>query len=246
MKTRLTDQHPDVVKAKSELAALTKQLRDSGRDTTDNKPDNPAYIALSTELAGVKSEIESTKRQISAFDKKKDDLRRRISSSPSVEEGYKALTVIRNNLQAKYDDLSKKFMEAKVSNGLEKEQKGERFTLIDAARLPELPVRPNIPAIILIGLVLGLGAGVGLAAYNEQTDQRVRNPEVLTRALSFPVLASIPEIVTRQEIVRLKSRRRSVAICAVVVLVLAPLLFHFMVMDLDVFWAKLLRRMSRA
>ena len=54
---------------------------------------------------------------------------------------------------------------------LEKERKGEKFTLIDPAILPEEPVSPNRPAIIFLSLVLALGAGVGSAA--EDLHQRV-------------------------------------------------------------------------
>lgn len=245
MKTRLTDEHPDVIKTKGEIAELMKQLRGAGRDTADNKPDNPAYITLSTQLAGIRSEIESAKRQIETLARKRDDYQRRISASPGVEEGYKNILVQRNNLQLKYDDLSKKFMEAKVSNGMEKEQKGERFTLIDAARLPEKPVSPNIPAILFIGLVLSLGSGVSVALFNEQGDQTARTPEMLARATSFPVLAGIPEIVTWEDIARDKLKRRRAIICILLFLVVSPLLFHFLVMDLDVFWAKALRKMAR-
>jgi polysaccharide chain length determinant protein (PEP-CTERM system associated) len=245
MKTRLTDEHPDVIKTKGEIAELMKQLRATGRDTADNKPDNPAYITLSSQLSGIQSEIESAKRQIETLSRKREDYKRRIAASPGVEEGYKNILDQRNNLQLKYDDLSKKFMEAKVSNGMEKEQKGERFTLIDAARLPEKPVSPNIPAILLIGLVLGLGSGVGVAALNEQGDQTARTPEMLARVTSFPVLASIPEIVTWEDIARQKKKRRRAAVGLVLFLVISPILFHFLVMDLDIFWAKALRKMAR-
>jgi len=245
MKTRLTDEHPDVIKTRGEIAELMKQLRATGRDTADNKPDNPAYITLSSQLSGIQSEIESAKRQIETLSRKREDYKRRIAASPGVEEGYKNILDQRNNLQLKYDDLSKKFMEAKVSNGMEKEQKGERFTLIDAARLPEKPVSPNIPAILLIGLVLGLGSGVGVAALNEQGDQTARTPEMLARVTSFPVLASIPEIVTWEDIARLKKKRRRAAVGLVLFLVISPILFHFLVMDLDIFWAKALRKMAR-
>jgi polysaccharide chain length determinant protein (PEP-CTERM system associated) len=245
MKTRLTDEHPDVIKTKSEIAELVKQLRASGRDSADNKPDNPAYITLSSQLAGIQSEIESAKRQIETLSRKRDDYKRRISASPAVEEGYKNLQLQRNNLQLKYDDLSKKFMEAKVSNGMEKEQKGERFTLIDAARLPEKPISPNIPAILLIGLVLGLGSGVGVAALNEQGDQTARTPEMLARITSFPVLASIPEIITWEDIARQKVKRKRAIICIILILVISPVLFHFLVMDLDIFWAKAMRKVAR-
>jgi len=245
MKTRLTDEHPDVIKTRGEIAELMKQLRATGRDTADNKPDNPAYITLSSQLSGIQSEIESAKRQIETLSRKREDYKRRIAASPGVEEGYKNILDQRNNLQLKYDDLSKKFMEAKVSNGMEKEQKGERFTLIDAARLPEKPVSPNIPAILLIGLVLGLGSGVGVAALNEQGDQTARTPEMLARVTSFPVLASIPEIVTWEDIARQKKKRRRAAVGLVLFLVISPILFHFLVMDLDIFWAKALRKMAR-
>jgi polysaccharide chain length determinant protein (PEP-CTERM system associated) len=245
MKTRLTDEHPDVIKTKSEIAELVKQLRATGRDSADNKPDNSAYITLSSQLSGIQSEIESAKRQIETLSRKRDDYKRRISASPAVEEGYKNLQLQRNNLQLKYDDLSKKFMEAKVSNGMEKEQKGERFTLIDAARLPEKPISPNIPAILLIGLVLGLGSGVGVAALNEQGDQTARTPEMLARITSFPVLASIPEIITWEDIARQKVKRKRAIICILLILVISPVIFHFLVMDLDIFWAKAMRKMAR-
>ena len=115
----------------------------------------------------------------------------------------------RNNLQAKYDDLTKKYMESKVASGLEKGQMGERFTLIDAARLPEKPVCPNIPAILLIGLVLGIGAGVGSAALKEFSDQSVRTAGALSSALGLPVLAVIPDIVTAEDTAQDMQQRKA-------------------------------------
>ena len=245
LKTRLTDEHPDVIKTKSELADLLKQLRSSGRDSADNKPDNVAYITLAAQLAGTRSEIDSVKRQIASFTKKRDDYRKRIASTPGVEEGYRALLDDRGHLQLKSDDLTRKFLEARTAHGLEKEQKGERFSLIDAARLPEMPVSPNIPAILLIGLVLGIGSGAGVAAFKEQSDQTARTPEQLQLATMLPVLASIPEILTWQDFAGRKVRRKRTAIGVVLLLVLIPVAFQFMVMDLDVFWARLLRRMAK-
>ncbi len=245
LKSRLTDEHPDVIKTRSELAELIKQLRASGQDTADNKPDNPAYITLASQLASIRSEIVSAKRQIETFGKKRDELRQRLAATPGVEEGYKNILLQRNNFQLKFDELSKKYMEAKVSSGMEKEQKGERFTLIDAARLPEKPIKPNVPAIMLIGLVLGIGAGIGLAAIKEQSDDTVRIPEILARATSYPVLAGIPEIVTWQEIVMMKQKRRKMLIGTLCILLVSPLVFHFLIMDLDIFWAKVLRKVAR-
>ena len=249
LKTRYTDVHPDVIKARGEIAELTKQLRSSGRDTVDNKPDNQAYVTLSSQLASSRSEIDSAKRQIESFRTKLEGYRRRVASTPAVEEGYRQLMMERNNLQIKYDDLSKKFMEAKVSHGLEKEQKGERFTLIDAPRLPEMPISPNIPAIILIGLVLGAGAGVGLVALREFGDHTIRTPESLVRATSIPVLATIPVIMSsREQEARPSFDRKKLALFTALIagaMVVVPIVIHFFIMDLDIVMAKVMRRLGR-
>jgi polysaccharide biosynthesis transport protein len=244
LRSRFSDEYPDVIKTRSEIEELERQLRSFGRDVASTNPDNPAYIALNSQLAIIREEIESVRRQIALAGKKKDDFRRRIEASPRVEEGYKSLIVERNNLQLKYDDLMRKHMEAKVAHGLEKEQKGERFTIIDSARLPERPVSPNVPVILLIGLVLGVGGGVSMASLREFGDQSVRTPEALSRATGFPVLAGIPEIVTWQETARTKNRRIYVMIGAVLAVVFVILLFHFFIMDLEVFRARLMRRMG--
>jgi polysaccharide chain length determinant protein (PEP-CTERM system associated) len=243
--TRCSDEHPDVIKTKAEIAELEKKLQDKGdQPEVQEKPDNPAYIALAAQLASIQTEIKSAKQQIEDLDKKKNDYRQRIEMSPKVEEGYKNLMVERNNTQAKYDDLMKKYMEAKVAHGLEKEQMGERFTLIDPARLPEKPVRPNRPAIILIGLILGLGAGVGTAALQEAADQSARRSEHLTSAFPFPVLGEVPEIMTLEDKLKKKNRWKTIIVTTALFIIILIFVVHFFVMDLDVLWARLARKLA--
>jgi polysaccharide chain length determinant protein (PEP-CTERM system associated) len=244
MKSRLSDKHPDVIKAKAEIAELTKQLRGSNRETPEGKPDNPSYISIQSQLASNRSDIASVKRQLDDYTLKREGFRKRIEASPRVEEGYKAMLSERNSLQVKNDDLSRKFMEARVANGLEKEQLGERFTLIDAARLPEKPFSPNIPAIILIGFVLGIGSGCGAAALKENSDGSVYSIDELIRATRMPVLGAVPEIVTEVDRIKLRRRRRIIFAAVCISLVTALALFHFLIMDLDVFWAKFMRRLA--
>jgi polysaccharide chain length determinant protein (PEP-CTERM system associated) len=244
LRSRVSEQYPDVKKVKMEIAELEKRMKSSGADDLGTKPDNPAYITLAAQLASTRSEIESVKRQIGSLEKKRGAYSGRIASTPRVEEGYKTLVTERTGLQAKYDDLSKKFMEARVAHGLEKEQKGEKFTIIDAARLPEKPFSPNKPAIILIGLILGLGAGIGTASVREYSDNSVRSVDSLARITGFPVLAAIPVIVTEEEKVQGTGRTRKVVIAAAAGVFGVIVLFHFLVMDLDILWAKLLRRLA--
>jgi polysaccharide chain length determinant protein (PEP-CTERM system associated) len=242
--TRYSEKYPDVIKTKAEIAELEKKLKISASDQIGDKPDNPAYITVASQLASTQAEIESLKKQIEASKEKMNTYRRRIQLSPKVEEGYKALTIERNNLQAKYDDLMKKYMETKVAQGLEKERMGERFTLIDPPRMPEKPVSPNVPAILIIGLVLGIGSGVGMMSFKEYNDQSIRKPETLSRITGFDVLANIPEILTLKDILKRKRNRQITIIAIILIIAICVALFHFLVMDLDVFWARLMRKLA--
>jgi len=247
LQTRFSDQYPDVIKTRQEIEALEKQLESDGvkQGTDTTKPDNPAHLALAAQVEALKIEQESFRRQIEELSKTRADYLRRIETSPQLEQQYTSLLIERDNGRAKYNDLMKKLMEAKVAHGLEKEQKGERFTLIDPARMPEKPFKPNRPAIMLIGIVLGLGSGFALMALREVFDHAVRSPDYLAAVSGIAVLASIPEIVTAQDRQRRQRRFKIAVATALTVTVLAVAGFHFFIMDLDIFWAKLTRLLHR-
>ena len=240
-----SDEYPDVRKARAEIKDLEKQLTAAGATRKANKkpPDNPAYINLAAQLTNAQADIKLIQHQIKELDLSATEFRRRIAATPDVEEAYNAILAERNNTQAKFDDLMRKHMEAGVAQGLEKEQKGERFTLIDPARLPQKPFKPNRLAIMLIGLVLGIGAGIGFAAIREFSDDAVRNPDQLELATKFPVLAGIPPIITQKDLVRRRWKRLVLATGTIGIIVAGIAVFHFMVMDLNIFWAKLMRRL---
>jgi len=244
LRARYSDEYPDVIKVRAEIAELEKKLQAmGGQQETPEKPDNPAYIGLSSELASIQSEIKSYEQQIKALDEKRNLYRQRLQQYPKVDEGYKNLMVERNNTQAKYDDLMKKFMDAKVAHGLEKEQMGERFTLIEPPRLPEKPIRPNRPVILLLGLILGLGTGIGTVALKEASDNSARRAEDLTKAFPFPVLAEIPELITKEDEQLRRKRLIAIVGTAAVCMVIIVLVIHFFVIDMDVLWARIARRL---
>ena len=243
---RFTEEYPDVKKTREEIAELEKQLADSDTNSGSDKsrPDNTIYITLSAQLASTESEMASVRRQLEELNSRQEKYRSRIAATARVEEAYKQLVIARSNTQAKYEDLMRKHMEARVAQGLEKDQKGERFTLIEPPRLPEKPFKPNRMAIMLIGLVLGAGAGIGLAALREFSDDTVRDGDSLVMVTRFPVLAGIPQIISEKEVARNRVRLLIWAGAAAGAAVLGLLVFHFLIMDLDVFWAKLMRRFA--
>jgi polysaccharide chain length determinant protein (PEP-CTERM system associated) len=246
LRTRFSDKYPDVIKTRAEIAELEKQINNSGNGTAKSSglSDNPAYITISSQLSSTQADIASVKRQIRSYHGTADMYRRRIETTPKIEEVYNNLLIERNNIQAKYDDLMRKYMEAKMAQGLEKEQKGERFTLIDPPRLPEKPYKPNRMAIMFLGFVLSIGAGVGWTSLREFNDQSIRDSDSLKLSTPFPVLANIPEIITQKDLRRLRIKRIVIIMVLVLISLVALTAFHYLFMDLNIFWTKLMRKLS--
>ena len=244
LKSRFTEDYPDVRKMQREIDDLKKKMAGKAAlpDNQRETPDNAAYITLASQLSSTRAEIASLIQQKTDLAVKVEDYRKRIENTPKIEQSYNTMMLDRNNTQAKYEDLLRKAMEANVAMGLEKEQKGERFTLIDPARLPEEPYKPNRLAIVLIGVVLGLGAGVGFAALREFSDPAIHNVEGLAKVSTLPILVTIPEILTRTDLKKRRNKRVAWGVATIAGLVACVLVFHVWVMDLNVFWAKLMRK----
>ena len=246
LKTRFTDQYPDVKKLEQEIAKLSKEIETKKKENEGEKLwlKNPAYVTLSSRLAGLRFDIDSSRNRIEYLGKQEELYKKRLAATPGVEEKYNVLLIEKNNLQIKYNEMQAKMMEAEVAEGLVSKQKGERFTLIESAKRPEKPFKPDRRAIALVGIVMGLGVGVGLAAVLEFSDTSFRNAESLARYTGFPVLTVIPKIVNREDRKNRFMVRATVVATAVVFVVVLVVLFDNYVMDLDVVWAKIMRRIS--
>jgi len=249
LKTKFSDLYPDVKKLKQEIAELSVKVEQSKKDKKakedeDDSIKNPAYVTLSSRLAGIKSDINSVKNNLKDLEREKERYKERIASTPGVEENYNAIWGERNNFKTKLADLQAKMMEAQVAEELESKQKGERFTLVESARLPEKPYKPNRLAIVLIGIVLGIGAGVGFASIIEFADTSFRDGESLARATGFPVLTEISNIITKEDKTKKTVKRVISFVVFIVIIVMGLFLFDKYIMDLDVLWAKIMRRIS--
>jgi polysaccharide chain length determinant protein (PEP-CTERM system associated) len=247
--SRYKDKHPDLQRTRQEIDDLRKQLdlppypkpissKAKGQDQ------NPAYLNLQTQLLATEFEIGAIEARLPSLRDSAEQYRRRIEATPHVEEEYNQLLAERTNTHSKYKEMMEKAMQARMAQGLEKEQKGERFTLIDPARQPIKPFKPNRLAIALVGIVLGLGAGLGVAVLKEITDTSVHSVEALSSMTGHPVLAGVPLIVTEAEI-RSARIKRYIKFALFAALVIAALiLIHFFVMELDILWIKVGQRLG--
>jgi uncharacterized protein involved in exopolysaccharide biosynthesis len=222
LQSKYTEKHPDILITKKKVAELEARIEkgrlekeaeenkeSESKITTSSLPPpkivtqkdpkedvklNPRYkemesqlIATELEINRLKEEEEKVKIQIVRY-------RERIENTPMRELAMTNLTRDYQNTKEIYQTLSKKSDEAQQAENLERRQKGEQFKVVDPGRIPEKPFRPDIPKILLFGVLLGLGSGFGMGFFREQMDRSFRDAEDLEATLGFKVLANIPKI----------------------------------------------------
>lgn len=238
---KYSDDHPDVKKLKNEIARLEQEPAKADAPKKVTEPENPAYISLTAQVESAKNEIASLQRQRAALKEKSEMYHRRLEQTPQLEQEYLALARDYGNAQAKYQEVLNKILEARISEGMEEHQKGEKFTLIDPASYPEKPIKPNRWLIVMMGVILGLGAGLGMVAMAENLDHSVKTADELSLLTGLPVLGSISRIRTGENVIRASRKKRLIWTTMGLTLVIGLLLFHFLYMDLWVLTARLLR-----
>lgn len=236
--------HPDVVKLQKQISSLQQALVEASQNNYSNvalEPDNPAYITLKSQLDAANSDIKSIEMTRGKLRGRIEELRDNLMRSPLVEKDYMDLVQELNNTNQRYQEVSVREMEAQISQQLEIEKKGERFTLIDPPQEPLEPVSPNRMAILFLGFVLAIGGGFGTVALAEMMDASIHSEKTITNILGVAPLATIPYLENRIEKQKYQTRRRALMLGALITALIATLLFHFLFMPLDVFWYKLLR-----
>ena len=87
-----------------------------------------------------------------------------------------------------YDGLLQRMKEIGVAAGVQE----NNVAIIDSARVPNSPFKPNLPRNLALAAVLGLMAGVGLALLLEFLDGSIRRVEDIERLVDRPVLGMVP------------------------------------------------------
>jgi polysaccharide chain length determinant protein (PEP-CTERM system associated) len=234
--SRYSSRYPDVVgltrriaEDETQLSRLVAASRSSSGKDTENGSDKDElgmepgqiqfrsqYKANTVEIANIEKNIEHIKSELT-------DYQQRLGMAPVREQ--QLAEVVRNYDLSKqnYADLLNKKTQSKLATDLSKQQQDEQFRVIDPPSLPLKPSSPNRPKICLIGLVMGLLAGVGLAFLVEMRDRSFRLEKDVREDLGIPLVVGIPSLFTEKEKGVFAWRRRVewASGCALVCIVLA-------------------------
>ena len=204
--------------------------------------DNPAYIQIRAQLDATRDDITSTQAHEAKLQSDLDRYQHRVTETPLIQKQYQELTQDYEVSKATYEEMRAKLADAEIGKNLEIDRKGERFTLIEPPLVPEEPASPNLPLVIILGVVLAILLAVGVAAMLESLDGTVRGRRDLISLVSgVPPLAIIPDIVLEQSGSEVWIQRAIWAGVGFAVLIVALLAVNFFYEPLDVLWFVALR-----
>ena len=126
------------------------------------------------------------------------DLQARVDAAPAHEAEFVTLSRDYDTLQKLYATLLTKAEESKIAASLEHRQVDQQFRLIDPARVPDRPFRPNRIRLLALGLVGSLGLAFLVGGVLEARDASIHDDKDLRFVSDIRLLGVVSEIVTEK------------------------------------------------
>jgi uncharacterized protein involved in exopolysaccharide biosynthesis len=128
--------------------------------------------------------MENIKEQMALYQKRIEETPKREQEMVEINRDYEIIRLY-------YQSLMDKKLQSQMAENLERKQQGEQFRILDPARLPETPFKPNRNNLLIIGAVFGLAIGLGLTWVRESMDRSFHEVSDVETYLGLPVLATI-------------------------------------------------------
>jgi uncharacterized protein involved in exopolysaccharide biosynthesis len=209
LQARYTDDHPDVIKAKADIAEVKKKLDEINQASSDaSDTDNSKASAMEpAEIRQIRLAVHQNEEAIAAYTRQQKQIQQqidlyqsRIKVSPEIEGKYKQLTRDYDVARKGYDDLLAKKSAADLTVTMGNQSEGEQMIPLGGATPPDSPTFPNRLLFLAGGLGAGLALGFGIGLLLELQDKSIRNEADAEAALELPMLVSVPWLeVTTEE-----------------------------------------------
>jgi len=196
---RFTDKHPDVLAARRTLEELKARQQaeiaavrrgDPAAIAAAGLGANPVYQGIRLQLSQADVEVATAKRQVEDQEAKIAELHKMINTAPQVEAEYARLNRDYDITRGQYHALVDRLNRAKLSD--QAEATGVvRFEVVEPPTGSAAPVSPDRPRLILVVLLGGLVAGVGVAYFLHQLRPVFTSARQLGEVTQLPVLGIV-------------------------------------------------------
>jgi succinoglycan biosynthesis transport protein ExoP len=220
LRLRYKENHPDVRRAKAELARVERLEQNQPVSTVPSRSSvgaaRPARAAaggtqMRESLIRERERVENLQSQVDVATKQLEglqaDRKRILQSIASCQSRISKLPIREQQLagvsrdyeisKSSYQSLLDKKLASDLAANMEKQQKPERFTMLDPARVPEKPIKPDRPLLVTAGTTLGLLLGLIIGIGRQLSQNTILGEWELPAGV--PVLGRVPLIAPGSE-----------------------------------------------
>lgn len=206
LRQRYGPDFPDVVKVTMEIQDLQGKIsaakKASAGATKTDKGDSsgaPANPVLTSEIAELNKSVKKHEERIAGIKQEIAFHQSKLEAIPIFQQKMDSVMRDYDVARDEYMRLLSLKFNADMSADLEARQKGERFVILDAARVPVLPDSPDRPLIDLAGLGVGLVSGLATAVGLELVDPTVKTEREILAELGGKIFGEVPWLATTRE-----------------------------------------------
>jgi polysaccharide chain length determinant protein (PEP-CTERM system associated) len=191
-----TEQHPDVVSTRSQIARLRPLADAERRSGGGGGMANPSYVSLRAMLAEREAQVSAASIRRAQIEADLQQLTARQSSEPGVVAEQSRLNRDYDVMKQQYDRLLANREQVRLRSDLQSRTDAINFRVIDPPSRPTVPAAPNRPLLLSLVLIVALAAGVGAAFVRGQLQTTFPTETRLAAATGLPVFGTIGEVVT--------------------------------------------------
>lgn len=211
LKLRFTEKHPDVIETQNLLDALKEQREKEikafmAQDTSDDSPSmlTESDRQLRLEITRLEGQLASLNVRKKDTEEKIADLKSKIDLVPQVEAESTALNRDYGIMKDNYEQLLSRREANELSRRATNQSDDLQFQIIRPPLVADKPVGPPRLIFYTAVLILGFGAGVGIAFLMSMLKPVLVRGQQLTDLTGFPIWGAVGHL----DIVKIKKRNK--------------------------------------
>jgi succinoglycan biosynthesis transport protein ExoP len=220
LRTRFSDQYPDVIRLRREIASLEEVVQAGTTGPAKPVTEDPTARVTEQALGDVDRQLKSLKAEEAMLRQVISSYEARVEHAPKRQEELQQLSRDSDASKERYETLSKRYEEAQLTENMEQGQNVEQFRVLDPAIPSGRPTAPNRLWLLGMGFFGALGLALAAVVAAEKLDTTFHTVEDLRAFARVRPLAVIRRIPTPAETRTRRFRHALVTASVIVALVL--------------------------
>ena len=229
LKSRYSDEHPDVKRTKARIGALKKRLSDPNASPADRKAarasagtaaaSSPVYRSLKRQLGDVDVQLASLREENERLKATTSKLQKNIQEMPLKEQELIKIKRDYANVQDNYERLLAARDEAALQSDLIRTQRGTQFRVVERAEKPQFPSGPNRVLLFTGSMGIALIFLLAVPILFFLLNSSFKTTDDIEQETSLDVLAVIPPMSTGESTLTRRRLYATSALASIVALV---------------------------